>query len=523
MAEARETSAGIAAALDLVARVSDDGRLLSGLLRGRDFGRDDLRIADVAPSLARALDRGPAADGRMEFWVDSYGERLYFEGRSFTSADGERTIVGWDVTARRLRERALTHQAYHDDLTQLPNRVFFRQRLQEALAEIADVPIAVVMIGLSGFKSVNLLAGQRSGDIVLAAVADRLVTSMPEGGTAARLVGDEFAVLLRGEDDPHGIAESLIASIAQPVEVEGYQYAVHAHAGYTIATDDLDGPSELLRDADLALSQARLGAADQVVAFEPSMYKAVVRRQALRTDLEAAVGAARITPVYQRVVDLVENMTVGSEALARWDHPGRGEVTPDQFIPLAERSGLIGALGRQILLQACRDAVSAGEDSGWVSVNVSPQQLLAGNHFVAEVGEILEATGLPPERLILELTEGAFIADSQRAVAVLTQIRSLGVQVALDDFGTGYSSLAYLSSYPVDALKIDKTFTDWVTVDDLQRRLVEAVIRLGEILSLRVVAEGIETEEQRDILLELGCRYGQGFLLGRPAARLELD
>ena len=441
-----------------------------------------------------------------------------------------------DVTERNALEAQLTHQAFHDPLTGLANRALFRDRVTHALEHQGrggaprGEDVAIVYLDLDDFKQVNDACGHAAGDELLGVVAQRLLRATRGSDTVARLGGDEFAVLLEGlaaSADAEVAVERITRALAAPALVDGRETAVGAsvglvHAGHGATAD------ELLRDADTAMYRAKAAGKGRAATFAPAMREAVLARHALERDLRTAVAdpASAFHLVFQPVVALETGAVAKFEALLRWHHPQRGPVSPAQFVPVAEEMGLIVPLGRWVLEAACRqmrvwdDALPPPTPYGaspavHLTVNVSGRQLDDAG-LVADVAVALAASAIAPERLTLEVTETALMRDTDRTLAALHALKALGVRLAIDDFGTGYSSLAYLQRFPVDMLKIDKSFVDGVAHGGPDAALARTVVALGQTLGLRTVAEGIETEAQRAALAALGCPLGQGYLFARP-------
>jgi diguanylate cyclase (GGDEF)-like protein/PAS domain S-box-containing protein len=436
-----------------------------------------------------------------------------------------------DVTDRKLLEDRLAHQAFHDSLTGLANRALFGDRVEHALTTSArhGGGVAVIFIDLDDFKTINDGLGHDAGDAVLQVVAGRLTSELRASDTCARLGGDEFAVLVEGIDEPgdaYTLGARLLVALAEPADFEGSAVALNASMGIVVA-EPADDAAALLRNADLAMYRAKAGGKGRYEIFEYGMYDAVKERLTLKADLIRAVAASEFVAVYQPIVDLRTGMVVGAEALARWEHPDHGRLLPASFIDLAEETGVIVEIGRQMLDQACHAAatwrVVAGRPIS-VSVNLSPRQLQHPD-IARDVERALARSGLDPAGLTLEITEGVLIDDPDAALAALQELKALGVELALDDFGTGYSSLSYLRHFPVDRLKIDKSFVDALGDHGAagDASLVGAIAGLGDVLRLETIAEGIERSEQVAHLLSLGCHLGQGFHFARPVAAVELD
>ncbi|WP_051221909.1 putative bifunctional diguanylate cyclase/phosphodiesterase [Conexibacter woesei] len=430
-----------------------------------------------------------------------------------------------DVSERKAFERQLAHQAFHDPVTGLPNRALFVERVRHALARSRREQrgIGIVFVDLDDFKIINDSLGHAAGDEVLNQVAQRLALSIRASDTAARFGGDEFAVLLEdieGVQEAADAAERIMEAIAAPLTAAHKELAVRCSLGITIAAEDGSADAdELIRDADAAMYIAKRDGKGGYRLFEPDMHEGVLQRLELRTDLQRALVSDQLELFYQPVIRLEDGTISGVEALLRWNHPERGMVGPDQFIPLAEETGLIVPIGRWVLREGCREGKRLldgvpSDRPATLAINLSLKQL-QNSDIVADVRDALEESGLAPERLTLEITESVLMADTDLAVQRLAELKALGIKLALDDFGTGYSSLSYLSKFPVDVLKMDRSFlregASQQTTD-----LANAVVALGSTLSLEVVAEGIELPEQWETLRDLGCELGQGFYFARP-------
>jgi diguanylate cyclase (GGDEF)-like protein/PAS domain S-box-containing protein len=428
-----------------------------------------------------------------------------------------------DVSERKAFEDQLQHQAFHDPVTNLANRALFSDRVEHALvrAQRGFADIAVLFIDLDDFKTVNDSLGHAAGDLVLQEVGRRLKLAVRPTDTVARFGGDEFAVLLDGVADSSESADAasrILRALESPVEIDGKQVFPRASMGIYLVDRQSEAPeaSELLRNADVAMYMAKRDSKGSYRVFEPTMHERVVERLELQSDLQHAIEFDQLELHYQPVVRLDGHRILGVEALLRWQHPTRGNVTPAQFIPLAEDTGLIIPMGRWVLETACAEGVRIQQkfpraEPLTMSVNLSVRQLQSDS-IVADVRAALEKTGLPPTSLVLEITESVMMADTEFAVRRLDDLKSLGVRLAMDDFGTGYSSLSYLSRFPVDILKMDRSFVGAGENVALQ----SAIIALGASLSLDVIAEGIELPEQEQSLQNLGCEIGQGFLFAKP-------
>jgi diguanylate cyclase (GGDEF)-like protein len=416
----------------------------------------------------------------------------------------------------------LRHRSLHDQLTGLPNRDLILDRADQMLtrARRDDLPLAALFIDLDGFNSVNDTFGHPVGDHLLKAIAGRLTSALRASDTVGRVGGDEFLVLAEGvsvSSGPDVIARHLLDVLAEPFHGPRDGAGLRVTASIGIAWGQRNSAEDLLRDADIALHEAKAAGKNRFVVFEPEMHTAVRGRLDLELDLRMALEGDQFFLVYQPTFDLDQVTFNGLEALLRWQHPTRGVVAPGDFIALLEETGMIVQVGREVLMQACRQT-RRWHQRGFpvkVSVNVSVLQL-ESEDFVDDVDRALRETGLNPRALVLEITESALMRDAQGAVERLDALKELGISLAVDDFGTGYSSLSYLRQFPIDVLKIDRTFVVGMTESEEGSALVHTMVQLGQALRLRTVAEGIETEEQLALLQAEGCEDGQGFLFARP-------
>ena len=420
---------------------------------------------------------------------------------------------------------ATAQHARRDPVTGLPNRVYFLERLEQALTR--GVKAHVLFLDLDRFKLVNDTFGHSVGDELLRQVGNRLREGLHSADCLARFGGDEYAVLVEDtdSDDVRRLAKRMLDAIESPYLVRGEEVTVGASIGIA-ASQDGTLAGDVLRDADTAMYRAKHAGGGRFVVFEKSMHTVLVRRATLETDLRHAVERDELFLVFQPILELQTGRVHTAEALLRWRHPTRGIISPSEFIPLAEETGLIVAIGRRVLTMACEQATSWQAPDGsalpGVSVNMSTRQLLDTN-LVADIRQIVESTGLDPGRLILEITESAFANDATTVLERLQQIRDIGVRLAIDDFGTGYSSLSYLRSFPVDILKIDRSFVEGVVAGWQGEAFLNTIVRLTETLSMTAVGEGVETQEQLTALRVLGCQLGQGFLFARPMAAAEFS
>jgi len=459
--------------------------------------------------------------GRSGGWI--WTEHAVSDMTQEPSIDGIVVAVR-DISQRRSAESQLTHQAFHDPLTRLANRTLFLNRVAHAVARAPrrQRPSAVLFLDLDDFKKVNDSLGHQVGDQLLVSCAGRLSTCVRPGDTIARMGGDEFAVLLEElEDMGHAgqIAERISTALRTPFHIGGREVFAGVSIGIAPVNAD-DSPDEVLRNADLAMYHAKGRDKGRWATFAPSMHQELVERLELEADLRSAMDEGALRVEYQPIVALDSLVIVAAEALVRWHHPGRGDVLPSRFVSVAEETGLIVPLGRRVLREACRHAqgwrtgVPGARDVG-IAVNVSGRHFLEPT-LLGDVRDALGDAGLPAAALTLEVAESVLMQQSELTIQTLRALRGLGVRVAVDDFGTGYSSLGSLQRFPVDALKIDRTFVDQVGAPGHDPVLARAIVALGATLGIETVAEGIEREEQRHALREMGCLQGQGYLFARP-------
>jgi diguanylate cyclase (GGDEF)-like protein len=486
-------------------------------------------LATHLPDVCDAIRSGRAGTGAIETALlrRSHPELPIqaFAHRSSHVNQPTWTVVVRDLTEQREAESRIRHAASHDPLTDLPNRSLLMDRLQRAIArsQRSGTTTALLYIDLDGFKRVNDTHGHGRGDEVLKDVARILLENVRQVDTVARLGGDEFIVLQEDQSPmmAQATAQRLIDETARLYGQGRQDVAIGMSIGMAITPTDAADAGELVRLADVALYRAKADGRNQARFFERAMDQAAREQRSLETDLRSALGNGEIGIAYQPQMNTVSGEIVGFEALARWKHPTRGQVPPDVFIPVAERTGLIVQLGAWILKDACRTA------AGWkrplrVSVNLSPLQI-RDEGLVALVEETLRETGLAPERLEIEITETAILRDERGTVAALGRMKALGLKIAMDDFGTGYSSLSSLHSFPFDKIKVDKSFVSGIEDDGKASTIVKAVIGLGHNLGLPIVAEGVENEAQLELLRAEGCTEIQGFLIGRPMAISEWE
>jgi len=479
------------------------------------------------------------ADGRMADWKEdpiAYFERLIRklleEGSSITQVEiGDKIIdvqdvlldgryllsTQQDITARVKAEQRVSYLAHHDPLTDLPNRMRFAAELAKLIAEsrVLRRQFGVMSFDIDRFKDINDVFGHAAGDTVLAELARRLKCVINEDDVAARLGGDEFTVISVSDDQPETmtrLAERLTQVMEEEMEVDGRSLRVSLSIGIAMFPQDGADAATLLANSDAALYRAKAEGRGRFCAFNSRMDRRMHDRRVLQQDLRHAIKRGELMLHYQPQA-AVTGEIFGFEALLRWHHPTRGLITPDEFVPLAEESGQIVEIGRWVLNEAGREAASWSNRLK-IAINISPIQFRQDS-LVGDVHAMLLETGLSANRLELEVTEGVLVQDFARALQILRGLKALGVRIAMDDFGTGYSSLSYLQSFPFDTIKIDRSFTSKLVADSSADEIVRAVIGLGRGLNIPIVAEGVETEEQRAFLEDAQCQNLQGHLIGR--------
>ena len=455
-------------------------------------------------------------------WMLSRGIAVKEDGDFIVRMAGSQA----DIHARKEAQDKLLYDAFYDSLTNLPNRALFMDRLQYAIEwskRRKDYTFAVLFLDLDRFKDVNDSLGHLSGDEFLVIIAGKLRSGRRSTDTVARHGGDEFVILLEDIKDEHDairVANQIINEMAKPINFNNQKVFITTSIGIVISTIGYNSPEDLLRDADIAMYSAKANGRNRYEIFDPAMREKIMRRLAMESELRQALEHQELRIHYQPIVSLDNGHLVGFEALVRWQHPEHGLISPNEFIPLAEETGLITLIDRWVLRQACAQLCAwikkfEIDTSLSLSVNISPRHFTQPD-LVAEVSKILKETGLKPERLKLEITENALISNIESTNEVIAQLQSLGVQIQIDDFGVGYSSLSYLSNFPIDALKIDQSFVCAMMEDDNNLNIVNAIVELTERLRLGVIAEGVETENQLNHLLKIGCKYGQGYLFSLP-------
>jgi diguanylate cyclase (GGDEF)-like protein/PAS domain S-box-containing protein len=430
-----------------------------------------------------------------------------------------------DITERKRAEARLAFMAQHDGLTGLPNRNLLRQQMDEALLHMrrsAD-KVAVLVLGLDNFKAINDALGHGVGDKLLRGVAKRLRSTLREEDMLARLNSDEFAIVQSGMARPEDAAllsRRLLEAIGDPFLIDGHSVVIGASIGITMAPGDGDDSEKLLKSADMALSRAKNDQRGTFSFFEAGMDARAQGRRKIEVELRDAIQHDVLRPHYQPLIDLSSGRITGFEALVRWPHPERGMISPAEFIPVAEDTGLINALGGLMLRHACLDAALWPDDVR-VAVNLSPLQFRTGN-LLPMVMDALKQSGLPAKRLELEITETLLLEKSSQVLATLHALRTLGVRISMDDFGTGYSSLSYLRSFPFDKIKIDQSFVRDLAANREAQAIVRSIVSLGKGLGVTITAEGVETEAELSCLRSEGCHEGQGFLFSRARPNAEI-
>jgi diguanylate cyclase (GGDEF)-like protein len=500
-----------------VLRVSDAGLLLFANTPADPILRSwQCTIGTAVPADWQAIVHGALESGTACSLESTLGEGVFAITVVPLPDLGYANLYGQDVTEARRKSALIEHMALHDDLTGLPNRAGLRARLKAAIGR-GPSAAALVMLDVEGLNPIRALFGHLVSDRLLIEVARRIRDAVGADGLAAKLGGDQFAVLLeRATDEPAAIAAArrVAEVLAAPFEVDSHRLQVGVRSGITLVGGPTDNSEDALKRADLAKHQAPAGAPSPLSVYRADLERALRDRHQLESDLLNAIGSDQIGVVFQPKVKLDDGRIIGAEALVRWQHPIRGEVSPEAFIPIAEQTGAIRALGEQVLRLAC--AAAAGwRDDLHVAVNLSALQLRQAD-IAERVAAILAETGLPAHRLDLEITESLLVEDIESAVVTLERLRGLGVRLSLDDFGTGYSCLSYLARLKFDKLKIDRSFVIDMHRNEDMRKIATTIAKLGATLEMTVVAEGIELPEQWQYLRELGCSEGQGFLFGRP-------
>jgi diguanylate cyclase (GGDEF)-like protein len=498
------------------------GAMNYALCRGVVGGRMEVlggHLRSATQSITSATKSGDWSEAVFERIAVDSDDQIGEAGRAFNSLLGA-------VEGRKELENRLRYQAFHDQLTGLPNRAFFMEKLAEAevLRQESGTPSAVLFLDVDNLKAVNDNLGHEGGDTLIKLLSERMVSGVRDTDTVARLSGDEFAILLVGPGSEHQaerVAHRMINSLRAPTRIGEHLVRTGFSIGLATSSTCAASGIGMLRAADMAMYAAKTGGKGRLEVFQPSHHTAHVERDAVRAELSGALDAEQLELHYQPIVDVSSQQIVGFEALLRWRHPERGLVSPLDFIPLAEETGLIVPIGRWVLQEATRQAAAWQTRSPLgrlrMSVNVSVRQFQHPD-LVGDVADALHRSGLDPSLLTLEITESLFAQDIEETTRKIELLKGQGVRLALDDFGTGYSSLSYLRRFPIDTLKIDKSFIDGVTTSPEGHAVVAAITQLGQTLHLEVVAEGLETSEQVEALRALNCPLGQGYHFSRPLA-----
>ena len=490
------------------------------------FRKIDQEVMEKNESNLNLIERMTMADG-VERYIDT---------NKIPLRNQENQVIGilgtfHDITAQKEYEEQLTHQAFHDALTGLPNRALITERIDRAIRRAQrntkDL-FSVLLLDLDRFKYINDSLGHLAGDRLLVEMGQRLSAQIREVDTVARLGGDEFAILIEDIESPREVVKvlrRLITAIREPFSIHGNKLHSSASIGVVLDTRGYLSPEDVLRDADVAMYDAKRRGGGRFKAYTLSMRDSIMKTATLHNDLITGIGKNEFVLLYQPIHSVDQGTLKGVEALVRWNHPVKGMLSPDEFIPLAEDSGLIVELGRHLLIMACEQAAKWQErlaDPIYVSVNISAKQL-RNPSFVSFVQDVLDRTGLDPANLALEMTETVLMDRPETTLGILNQLKQLGIRIFLDDFGTGYSSLSYLQQFPVDVIKIDRFFVSALDNDDSGREIVTAIMALAESLNMNVIAEGVEELNQLQSLEALRCRLAQGFHFARPLPPEAID
>ncbi len=465
-----------------------------------------------------------------EVWIQRQDKEILAVWLSLSTMRDENNLatgfiaIFHDISELKNQAEIIQHQALHDPLTELPNRLLLTDRMDVAIshAERSNEKLAVIFLDLDNFKTINDSLGHDHGDLLLREVASRLIKVVRPGDTVCRMGGDEFVVLvdnLEAKDGVRAVAKRIQQELTTAFTIKGRNLFISASLGMAFFPDDGEDSDTLIKHADLAMYQAKGKGKNTIQLFTAGMNDAALERLALEEEIRAAMGSDDFTVHLQPKIDLATMEVVGVEALARWENPGRGLVSPATFIPICEEAGLIVPLGHHILQTSCRKGMeliaSRPEAPLHIAINISIKQLQHEN-LIADIKKVMADSGIKAENLEFEITESLLMSDPERSLRILHSIADMGISIAIDDFGTGYSSLFYLKHFPVSTLKIDKTFIADLTTDSSSGQIVETIIAMAQRLDLKVVAEGIETQEQLDYLQKLGCDIGQGYLFSKP-------
>lgn len=523
----------VADADDHIIAVNPAFERLTGYAAREALGRPStfLKAERNPPELSEQVNIALQEHGHWqgEVWSRRKNGEIYAESLTLTAIRDEhgylRHRVGLfsDITKKKETEQTIWLQANNDALTGLPNRRLFRDRLVQdiARAQRAGQQLALLFIDLDHFKQVNDVLGHDAGDALLIEAAQRIRECVRDSDTVARLGGDEFTVILCGSDCvavAERVCEQMLASLVQPFQINNEKAYISASIGITLFPNDAEDIESLLKNADQAMYAAKEIGRNGFSWFTAELQEAAQARHALANDLRHALANHELELYFQPIIDLESQHPTKAEVLLRWCHPVRGMVGPDEFIPIAEEISLMGEIGDWILREAIAQAQQWPLVDGkpvQLSINLSPRQFASPGNETRWI-EYLAASGFPPQRLVIEITEGVLLEDSQAIATKINTLRDVGIRIAIDDFGTGYSSLSYLKKFPIDFIKIDRSFVRDVSTDLSDRALCEAIITIANLLNMQVVAEGVETPAQRDFLFNVGCDYGQGYLFAHP-------
>lgn len=503
-----------------------------------DFLDDSSRLritADMSESRQTETDRSDTPKIYEAAFVTADGDRRDVLISSAPIIGSDRKVISFaDVTRLKEAEKLITHQAFHDALTGLPNRILFMEHLAMAMKRSVrsrGYHYAVLYMDIDRFKIINESLGHNIGDQLLKAFAARLRKALRDIDNLARFGGDEFAILLEdieSSDYALNVVQRLQKELRPPFHLDGNEIYAPASYGIVFDTGNYEHPEEIIRDADTAMYHAKEKGRAQFQIFDPKLHAKIRELHQLETDLRKATGGNEFELHYQPIVSMDTGAVIGFEALIRWNHPERGLIMPDTFIPIAEDTGLIIPIGRWVLQEACCDLMRWQKTYEYhpppfMSVNISSKQFLRPS-LLEEIRQILSESGLPPEQLKLEITETALMENTDETVRLIEQLKKSGIKIVIDDFGTGYSSMSYLQQLPIDTLKVDRSFISKMTgISDENKKIVETIIALAHELEMNVVAEGVETQEQHSVLSGMKCQLAQGFLFSKPLQKEKME